>query len=51
VRRRLTRDHPPRADDVIRHPLSLRQVEDLLFEREKDFGAAFAEGARRRIDA
>jgi hypothetical protein len=28
------RDHPPHGDDV--HPLSLRQVEDLLFERGID---------------
>jgi hypothetical protein len=31
------------------HPLSLRSVEVLLFERGKGFGAASAEGAAPRI--
>ena len=33
---RSNRSDPPDGDDVIRYPLSLRQVEDLLFERGID---------------
>jgi putative transposase len=56
----LTRGRPPHGDDDIRYPLSLRQVEDLLFERGIDichervrfwwnrFGPTFAAAIRKR---
>ena len=57
----LARGHSPRGDDVyVRYPLSLRQVEDILFERGIDishetirywwnrFGPMFAAEIRKR---
>jgi putative transposase len=58
---RIARGGPPHDDDVIRYPLSLRQVEDILFERDTDirhetvrfwwnrFGSMFAAEIRKRL--